>query len=192
MPDDHYEDAVKAGIKKLYALKKEYEEAGGGFTITTNTSQKTMSFINTNPEDVSLRGSFLVYEKELLNEVQTQMRNNEELLLVGNTKTDEMNVYTVHLPEEEEKDGRSSGGCFIATAVYGSYEADEVRVLRKFRDKYLMDTLLGKLFVEVYYAVSPYIASVLMNNKKAKSVIRNGVLNPLVRSLTNAQNDKSK
>lgn len=49
----------------------------------------------------------------------------------------------------------SSGGCYIATAVYGSYDCPEVWVLRRYRDNRLQKNTLGKLFVKVYYAVSP-------------------------------------
>jgi len=49
----------------------------------------------------------------------------------------------------------SSGGCYIATAVYGSYDCPEVWVLRRYRDNRLQRNALGRLFVKVYYAVSP-------------------------------------
>ncbi|MDR1201822.1 MAG: zinc ribbon domain-containing protein [Tannerellaceae bacterium] len=61
----------------------------------------------------------------------------------------------------------SSGGCYIATAVYGSYEADEVLVLRQYRDLILSKTFLGKLFIKVYYYFSPSIA----NKLKADSFV---------------------
>ena len=49
----------------------------------------------------------------------------------------------------------SSGGCYIATAVYGSYDCPEVCVLRRYRDNRLQKNTLGRLFVKVYYAISP-------------------------------------
>lgn len=49
----------------------------------------------------------------------------------------------------------SKGGCYIATAVYGSYDCPEVWVLRRFRDRSLAKNTLGRLFIKFYYAVSP-------------------------------------
>jgi hypothetical protein len=48
-----------------------------------------------------------------------------------------------------------SEGCFIATAVYGSYDAPEVLVLRNFRDNTLSKTTIGMIFIRFYYAISP-------------------------------------
>ncbi len=41
------------------------------------------------------------------------------------------------------------GGCFIATAIYDSYEAPEVVVLRKFRDSYLLKSSFGQSIVSL-------------------------------------------
>ena len=49
----------------------------------------------------------------------------------------------------------SSGGCYIATAVYGSYDCPEVWTLRRFRDYTLAETAFGRAFIKVYYATSP-------------------------------------
>lgn len=46
-------------------------------------------------------------------------------------------------------------GCYVATAVYGSYDCPEVWTLRRFRDNVLASTWYGRLFIKCYYAVSP-------------------------------------
>ena len=55
----------------------------------------------------------------------------------------------------DEPDQEPSGGCYIATSVYGSYDCPEVWTLRRFRDNVLSKTWLGRAFVKTYYAVSP-------------------------------------
>lgn len=52
---------------------------------------------------------------------------------------------------------RSSGGCYIATAVYGSYDCPEVWTLRRFRDYTLAATRRGRSFIRMYYATSPTV-----------------------------------
>ena len=47
------------------------------------------------------------------------------------------------------------GGCYIATAVYGSYDCPEVWTLRRFRDFTLAESWYGRAFIKIYYAVSP-------------------------------------
>lgn len=46
-------------------------------------------------------------------------------------------------------------GCYVATAVYGSYDCPEVWILRRFRDTVLDETWIGRLFIKLYYAISP-------------------------------------
>lgn len=50
------------------------------------------------------------------------------------------------------------GSCYIATAVYGDYNASEVIILRQYRDNVLSKNTIGKLFIKYYYAVSPKFA----------------------------------
>ena len=59
------------------------------------------------------------------------------------------------LKQVNSKSSSSSGGCYIATAVYGSYDCPQVWVLRRFRDETLSKTWYGKAFIRSYYAVSP-------------------------------------
>ena len=49
----------------------------------------------------------------------------------------------------------SNGGCYIATAVYGSYDCPEVWTLRRFRDFTLSESWYGRAFIKIYYSISP-------------------------------------
>ena len=56
-------------------------------------------------------------------------------------------------------------GCYIATMTYGNYNHPQVIHLRKFRDNKLRKTSFGKLFIKVYYAISPTIVALCKDNK---------------------------
>ncbi|MBP5726023.1 MAG: hypothetical protein J6Y48_02995, partial [Clostridia bacterium] len=49
----------------------------------------------------------------------------------------------------------STGGCYVATAVYGSYDCPQVWTLRRYRDNSLAKVWYGRAFIHTYYAVSP-------------------------------------
>ena len=53
------------------------------------------------------------------------------------------------------KPEQSNSGCYIATAVYGSYDCPQVWTLRRFRDDTLAETWYGRTFIRVYYSISP-------------------------------------
>jgi len=57
--------------------------------------------------------------------------------------------------------GNSGGGgpCFIATAAYGTPMAEEIDILRQFRDQYLLTNAVGTAFVDLYYNISPPLAN---------------------------------
>ena len=68
--------------------------------------------------------------------------------------------------------GGSGGGCFIATAAYGSRLSSEVRVLSDFRDRYLVDNFMGRKFVEVYYRLSPPLAGFIERHPVLRKCVR--------------------
>ncbi len=63
-------------------------------------------------------------------------------------------------------------GCFIATAAYGSYMAQDVVVLRQFRDNYLLTNFPGRFFVKYYYRYSPPIANFIAPHPVLRAVVR--------------------
>ena len=72
--------------------------------------------------------------------------------------------------EEPLKEKSEKSGCFIATATYDSYNSSEVLLLRKWRDNILLKSTSGKLFVNFYYTVSPYIAKTIKKSYFLKMV----------------------
>ena len=70
---------------------------------------------------------------------------------------------------------QESGSCYVATCAYGSYDCPEVQILRRFRDDTLKNIWFGRLFVCVYYAISPPIVHTFGNkvwfNRLCKSML---------------------
>ncbi len=73
-------------------------------------------------------------------------------------------------------DSGDGGTCIIATSVYGSPLAEHVQVLRKFRDRYLVTHMLGRLLVSAYYRVSPPLARAIAASETLRSVSRSLLL----------------
>jgi len=83
----------------------------------------------------------------------------------------------------QAKQQAGTGGksnCFVATACYGSPEAPEVIVLRRFRDQVLAPSRFGRLTVAAYYRISPPIADWLRRNPRVRDVVRRCLLRPIV------------
>jgi len=73
----------------------------------------------------------------------------------------------------------SGPGCFIATAAYGTPMAEEIQILREFRDEYLLTNPVGQGLVEFYYKVSPPMAEFITEHPSLKTIVR-AVLMPAV------------
>jgi hypothetical protein len=76
------------------------------------------------------------------------------------------------------------GGCFIATAAYGTDTAKEIDTLREFRDEVLLPKSLGASFVSLYYKISPPIANFISQHEVLRTVVRVGFVDPIVKILT--------
>lgn len=71
-----------------------------------------------------------------------------------------------------DSSGGSGGGCFIATAAYGSYLHPKVLLLRNFRDNYLLTTPWGRNLVSAYYQLSPPLAGYIAKHETLRLVAR--------------------
>lgn len=70
-------------------------------------------------------------------------------------------------------------GCYIATCVYGSYDCPPVWTLRRYRDAVLSKHLLGRLFIHVYYAISPTLIELFGHTKLFRSFFKR-MLDPFI------------
>ena len=70
--------------------------------------------------------------------------------------------------------------CFIATAAYGTETAEQLDVLRAFRDQVLLQSPLGSQFVAWYYQASPPVADFISENSLLRTVVRELLVDPMV------------
>jgi len=73
-----------------------------------------------------------------------------------------------------------SAGCFIATAAYGTPAAEQIDVLREFRDSVLLESTAGSLFVALYYQLSPPVADFISGSSFLRTLVRELLVDPIV------------
>ena len=95
-------------------------------------------------------------------------RNGKIELIFDKTLNEEDNVYF----DTNKETTTGDSGCYIATVVYGSYEAPQVVSLRRFRDEYLSGRYLGRLLIRNYYRIGPSIAERLKGKEVINKLIR--------------------
>tara|TARA_B100000029_G_scaffold513015_1_gene611273 strand:+ start:792 stop:1112 length:321 start_codon:yes stop_codon:yes gene_type:complete len=99
---------------------------------------------------------------------------------------EEMMMWANDFVEDGERDEmftESGGGCFIATAAFGTPFAKEINVLRNWRDNWLLKNKIGTIFVHLYYKFSPPLANNIRLSKKKRFLTRE-LLTPVIKILS--------
>ena len=94
-----------------------------------------------------------------------QKETNKNLMLIYVTK-----IKKYDSSYEPPTINTNSGGCYVATAVYGSYDCPEVWTLRRYRDNTLAKTFYGRVFIHTYYAISPTLVKWFGNKEWFKKM----------------------
>jgi hypothetical protein len=69
--------------------------------------------------------------------------------------------------------GHADGGhCFVATAAYGDYGHPQVVLLRRFRDRTLASSELGREAISFYYRHSPILAAWIAESESRRTLAR--------------------
>ncbi len=76
----------------------------------------------------------------------------------------------------------STKGCYIATAVYGSYDCPQVWTLRRFRDYTMAKSWYGRVFIRTYYTISPTLVEWFGHTNWFKKMWK-GILDHIVTNL---------
>lgn len=84
--------------------------------------------------------------------------------------------------EIPQRPSQNSGGCYVATAVYGSYDCPQVWTLRRYRDYTLAETWYGRAFIRIYYAISPTLVKWFGHTEWFKKMWK-GTLDRMVNNL---------
>ncbi|MEA1948906.1 MAG: CFI-box-CTERM domain-containing protein [Thermodesulfobacteriota bacterium] len=84
-----------------------------------------------------------------------------------------------YIPQSGKAGVGGGGGCFIATAAYGSSMVSQVKILCKFRDRVLTRNAAGRAFIKLYYTFSPPIAEFISKHNTLRTLVRFSLL-PLV------------
>jgi len=88
------------------------------------------------------------------------------------SSTDDPYVEVTEQETPPSGSGAGGGGCFIATAAYGSKMDKHVKILTEFKDKRLVTNPIGRSIVDAYYKFSPPVASYLYIHHSARAIVR--------------------
>jgi len=123
-----------------------------------------------------LADAYMVIHNQDLNEAERlanrlislgdpQQEANELLQEIRERRQDSQEFQVYQGKNHPSSSGSSGKGCYIATAVYGSYDCPEVWTLRRFRDQVLSNRRSGRAFIKVYYAISPSLVRLFGKQK---------------------------
>lgn len=79
----------------------------------------------------------------------------------------------------EDRTGGEVDACFVATAAFGTPMANDVQLLRRFRDVALRSNVLGELAVETYYTFGPGLAAFIGDSDVLRTTARSA-LQPII------------
>jgi hypothetical protein len=85
-------------------------------------------------------------------------------------------IVTLILAKKGWDEFKDKDLCTGEMAAKGTSWYPRLKVLRNFRDKYLMKSRSSRFLVSLYYTCSPYLSNLMKRNKELKHTVRMGLL----------------
>lgn len=155
--DEYFKREQKFGV-----LNKSISVINDYFEESSEEKEEVLRKISDAIEKMD--GAKFVYNNDLKGPVQAYSSYTLELkksvraaFLTELKQIKEIHPDLAYLDEliTENSEKKATGGCYVATAVYGSYDCPQVWTLRRYRDYTLAETWYGRAFIHTYYAISP-------------------------------------
>ena len=137
-----------------------YDESG--FKIERKINDETFTEIDTADANVTS------YRDTELSSDTTYYYRVRAYNDVGNS--DYSNEADATTDEEESDD------CVISAAAHGSPLEPHVKILRDFRDDFLLSNTVGKSFMDLYYGYSPPVAGFIARHDSLRGMVRLSLL----------------
>ncbi|MHC5079793.1 MAG: CFI-box-CTERM domain-containing protein [Planctomycetota bacterium] len=179
--------AVDSGEPILGSMNQPYDQDNGSVTFTdidllvnAGSTQYALLAYNFSIDPAIHWGD--TYEVRLIPSLdvscegantQNMLYSTGSILFSNRIKVEYPPGYTQYLNLPR---GSSGGGCFIATASFGSRHNVEVKSLSAFRDQVLMKNAAGRWFVRTYYRLSPPVADFLRERPAARWMVRQALI----------------
>lgn len=131
--------------------------------------------VSLRPNDVEILKKKLVITKAFAKKFESELYNDSYTLptIILNSANQSISSMDARIKQLQQAGTQKvDGSCYIATKVYGSYDAQQVRILRDFRDNYLLKRKWGSVFVKIYYAFGPFMAKRIAKDSIVSSGVR--------------------
>lgn len=149
------------------ARRNEINDEREGAYNGTQLADQALNYIRTKYPETRASSTTSSYSKPASTPTYTATSTTS-----SNTSSSNMQRTTTSSTSSQQAQPAKKEGCYIATAVYGSYDAPEVMTLRRFRDETLRNSAFGRWFIRTYYRLSPPVAEKLKNAKRINAFVR--------------------
>ena len=145
-------------------------ELGADVNKKTSTYNVTALWYVTFEKKENIDEQYKCAKLLLDNGAETNITNNGGVALLNPNTPDLVRELILEKKPETKSGKGAKKGCYVATAVYGSYDCPQVWTLRRYRDDTLSKTWYGRAFIHTYYAISPTLVKWFGNTNWFKNM----------------------